>query len=83
MWFSFQGFDIADDYCGLHDFNKPVDGSKPIQASAVARFRNTLVTSIAVAETTGYTVAFLGTANGAIKKVGILFYQRYIQRTFL
>ncbi len=66
----FQDFAIEDDYCGAYELNNPIAGTKPISANAVIRFDGTLVSSIAVTHTHDYTVAFVGTAEGTIKKVG-------------
>ena len=62
-------FAINDDYCGTYEFNNPIAGTKPISANAIIHFDGTLVSSIAVTDIHGYTVAFIGTASGTIKKV--------------
>ena len=40
----------------------------PLEAAPLLTYNNTLLTSIAVTSTHDYTVAFLGTSNGHIKK---------------
>ncbi|CAH1783359.1 unnamed protein product [Owenia fusiformis] len=67
---------IDDDYCGAHDFNQPIAGNIPIVGKAVITFPTTLVTSLAVTYTSNtvtnqYTVAFMGTSTGHLKKVVI------------
>ncbi|XP_058804816.1 LOW QUALITY PROTEIN: plexin-B [Phymastichus coffea] len=46
-----------------------ISGASPIVGQAILHFPDTLVTSIALANTESHTVAFLGTEDGAIKKV--------------
>ncbi|KRF85332.1 plexin-A2 isoform X2 [Drosophila virilis] len=58
---------IGEDFCGL-DVNSPLGGEQPITAVPVAMF-NTRVTSVAATSTSGYTVVFIGTVDGYIKKV--------------
>lgn len=58
---------INDDFCGM-DVNTPLDGSKPVNATPVLTYSNVLLTSVAAVSTHDYTVAFLGTSNGHLKK---------------
>ncbi|XP_068154229.1 plexin A3 isoform X1 [Drosophila tropicalis] len=58
---------IGEDFCGL-DVNSPLGGENPITSVPVAMF-NTRLTAVAATSTSGYTVVFIGTANGYIKKV--------------
>ncbi|KAM7341328.1 plexin A [Cochliomyia hominivorax] len=58
---------IGEDFCGL-DVNSPLGGDQPITAVPVAVFKDNL-TSIAATSTSGYTVAFIGTKNGYLKKI--------------
>ncbi|XP_030566677.1 plexin-A2 isoform X2 [Drosophila novamexicana] len=58
---------IGEDFCGL-DVNSPLGGEQPITAVPVAMF-NTRLTSVAATSTSGYTVVFIGTVDGYIKKV--------------
>lgn len=58
---------IGEDFCGL-DVNSPLGGDQPISAVPVATFKDNL-TSIAATSTSGYTVVFIGTGNGYLKKI--------------
>uniref|UniRef100_A0A1A9VAI8 Sema domain-containing protein n=1 Tax=Glossina austeni TaxID=7395 RepID=A0A1A9VAI8_GLOAU len=58
---------IGEDFCGL-DVNSPLGGDQPITAVPVAVLRDNL-TSIAATSTSGYTVVFVGTGIGYLKKV--------------
>ncbi|KAH8272469.1 hypothetical protein KR044_006353, partial [Drosophila immigrans] len=60
---------IGEDFCGL-DVNSPLGGEQPITAVPVAMF-NTRLTSVAATSTSGYTVVFIGTVDGYLKKVVI------------
>lgn len=62
-----QQVQINDDFCGL-DVNTPLGGSMPIEAAPVLTYNNDLLVSVAATSTHDYTVAFLGTADGKIKK---------------
>ncbi|KAG8225680.1 hypothetical protein J437_LFUL001712 [Ladona fulva] len=57
---------IAEDFCGL-DVNTPLGGEQPIPAVPVLVF-NTHLTAVAATSTGDYTVVFVGTANGHLKK---------------
>lgn len=58
---------IGEDFCGL-DVNTPLGGELPIAAVPVLVFGSHL-TAVAATSTGDYTVVFLGTANGHLKKV--------------
>jgi plexin A len=58
---------IGEDFCGL-DVNTPLGGEQPIAAVPVLVFGSHL-TAVAATSTGDYTVVFLGTANGHLKKV--------------
>lgn len=58
---------IGEDFCGL-DVNSPLGGDQPITAVAVLKFKDYL-TSIAATSSSGYTVVFIGTGNGYLKKI--------------
>lgn len=58
---------IGEDFCGL-DVNSPLGGEHPIAAVPVAIF-NKRLTAVAATRTSGYTVVFIGTANGYLKKI--------------
>ncbi|XP_066998157.2 plexin A3 [Anabrus simplex] len=58
---------IGEDFCGL-DVNTPLGGEQAIAAVPVLVF-GTHLTAVAATSTGDYTVVFLGTANGHLKKV--------------
>ncbi|XP_063219970.1 plexin-A1 [Bacillus rossius redtenbacheri] len=58
---------IGEDFCGL-DVNTPLGGELAIMAAPVLAF-NTHLTAVAATSTGDYTVVFLGTAHGHLKKV--------------
>ncbi|CAN7982651.1 unnamed protein product, partial [Ixodes pacificus] len=58
---------INDDFCGM-DVNTPLDGGKAVNATPVLTYSNVLLTSVAAVSTHDYTVAFMGTATGHLKK---------------
>ncbi|SPP88949.1 plexin-A2 isoform X1 [Drosophila guanche] len=58
---------IGEDFCGL-DVNSPLGGENPITSVPVAMFSARL-TSVASTSTSGYTVVFVGTVDGYLKKV--------------
>ena len=59
---------ISDDFCGM-EVNTPLDGAVPIDAAPLLVYPNTLLTSVSAVSTHDYTVCFLGTADGHLKKV--------------
>ena len=76
--FLFQTFQIDDNYCGQHEINTPIAGSEAVSADAVLYMEGTSATSIAVMVTHEYTVAFVGTGDGQLKKVRYLALQSFI-----
>lgn len=58
---------IGEDFCGL-DVNSPLGGEHPIAAVPVSLF-NVRLTAVAATRTSDYTVVFIGTADGHLKKV--------------
>lgn len=58
---------IAEDFCGL-DVNTPLGGEQPMSAIPVLLF-NTRLTAVAATSTGDFTVVFIGTASGHLKKV--------------
>ncbi|XP_046596582.1 plexin-A4 isoform X1 [Neodiprion lecontei] len=58
---------IAEDFCGL-DVNTPLGGQDPIAALPVLAFEEHL-TAVAATSTGDYTVVFVGTSDGHLKKV--------------
>lgn len=72
LWFVLQKLQtIGEDFCGL-DVNTPLGGETPMAAVPVAVFNNHL-TAIAATSTGDYTVVFVGTSTGHLKKVGLHF----------
>lgn len=58
---------IAEDFCGL-DVNTPLGGQEPMTAVPVLTFP-TLLTAVAATSTGDFTVVFIGTRDGHLKKV--------------
>lgn len=58
---------IGEDFCGL-DVNTPLGGETPMAAVPVITFGHHL-TAIAATSTGDYTVVFVGTSTGHLKKV--------------
>lgn len=58
---------ISEDFCGL-DVNSPLGGEQPIAAVPVTLIPHQL-TAVAATRTSGYTVVFIGTIEGHLKKV--------------
>ncbi|CAD6223023.1 GSCOCG00005355001-RA-CDS, partial [Cotesia congregata] len=58
---------IAEDFCGL-DVNTPLGGQEPMTAVPVLTFP-TLLTAVAATSTGDFTVVFIGTREGHLKKV--------------
>lgn len=58
---------LSEDFCGL-DVNSPLGGETPVTSTAAATF-NTEITSIAATTTSSFTVAFIGTKRGHLKKL--------------
>ncbi|GAB6029881.1 Plexin-A2 [Chamberlinius hualienensis] len=61
---------IEDDFCG-DEVNTPLGGIIPVEAVPVITYQGTLLTAVAAADTHDYTVAFLGTADGHLRKVAV------------
>lgn len=67
-YFCFQKLQtIGEDFCGL-DVNTPLGGEAPITVVPVLTFSD-LLTAVAATSTGDYTVVFLGTVSGHLKKV--------------
>ena len=60
---------IGEDFCGL-DVNTPLGGELPVVNEPVLTF-NSHLTAVTATSTGDYTVAFLGTGDGHLKKVVI------------
>ncbi|XP_063875423.1 plexin-A1-like isoform X1 [Scylla paramamosain] len=61
--------DLNEDFCGM-DVNTPLGGEQPVEGLAILTFP-TRLTAVAATSTEVYTVVFLGTAHGHLKKVVI------------
>ncbi|CAL4110360.1 unnamed protein product [Meganyctiphanes norvegica] len=61
--------DLNEDFCGM-DVNTPLGGEQPVESVAALTFPVRL-TAVAATSTEVYTVVFLGTAQGHLKKVVI------------
>ena len=55
------------------DVNQPLGGTVPIETEPVITYDNVHLTSVAATSTNDFTVAFLGTSTGHLKKVTLLF----------
>ena len=64
-----QDLDIGDDYCGQYGINHPIHGPEAVSRRAVITWPGVSVTSLAIDQSGNYTVAFVGTSDGYIKKV--------------
>ncbi|ROT77169.1 Plexin-A4 [Penaeus vannamei] len=60
---------LNEDFCGM-DVNTPLGGEQPVESLASLTFP-TRLTAVAATSTEVYTVVFLGTAQGHLKKVVI------------
>ncbi|CAG9816899.1 unnamed protein product [Phaedon cochleariae] len=58
---------IGEDFCGL-DVNTPLGGEQPVSAVPVLLF-DTRLTAVVATSTGDFTVVFIGTAKGHLKKV--------------
>ncbi|XP_061193890.1 plexin-A4-like [Saccostrea echinata] len=63
--------DIGDDYCGQYDFNNPINGPEAVRAVRTISIKATASSLIVTTTNAGYTVAFVGTKTGHIKKIAI------------
>ena len=64
-----QPLQINDDFCG-QDFNQPLGGTSTIEGLPLFIDKDDGMTSVAAYDYHGNTVAFVGTRNGKMKKVG-------------
>lgn len=58
---------IGEDFCGL-DVNTPLGGEQPVSAVPVLLF-GTRLTAVVATSTGDFTVVFIGTSTGHLKKV--------------
>lgn len=59
---------ISEDFCGL-DVNSPFGGEMPALASSSITFTDHELTSVAATTTSSFTVVFIGTSKGHVKKL--------------
>lgn len=64
---------IGEDFCGL-DVNTPLGGNEAVVERPVVTMNNVLLTAVAATSTGDFTVVFLGTSKGHLKKVTFLFF---------
>ncbi|XP_061187721.1 plexin-A4-like isoform X2 [Saccostrea echinata] len=63
--------DIGDDYCGQYDFNNPISGPEAVKTDIAISINATASSLIVTTTNAGYTVAFVGTKTGHIKKIAV------------
>lgn len=61
---------ISDDFCGS-DANNLISGSIPIETSPVIEYKNVSLTAVAASPTSDFTVAYLGTSTGQLRRLVI------------
>lgn len=61
---------ITDDFCGM-DANTLISGLVPIETSPVIEYTNVSLTAVAASPTNDFTVAYLGTSNGQLRRLVI------------
>ncbi|XP_031726702.1 plexin-A1-like [Anarrhichthys ocellatus] len=67
---------IDDNFCG-QDFNQPLGGTSTIEGTPLFIDKDDGMTSVAAYDYRGNTVAFVGTRNGKLKKVGMILFLPY------
>ena len=67
---SFQPVPIDDNFCGL-DINQPLGGSTPVEGLTLYTTSRDPMTSVASYVYNGYSVVFVGTKSGKLKKVRV------------
>lgn len=70
--------EIKDDFCGI-DMNWPINGNVPVEASPVIEYRNVSITAVAASPTNDFTVAYLGTLSGELRRLVIEDAQRAVE----
>lgn len=65
---SLQPVPIDDNFCGL-DINQPLGGSVPVEGLTLYTTSRDRMTSVASYVYNGYSVVFVGTKSGKLKKV--------------
>ncbi|XP_014668017.1 PREDICTED: plexin-A2-like [Priapulus caudatus] len=66
-----SGIPINDNYCGREDINIHLAGQIPIEGSPLLEYSNSHLTAVIAGQVHDITVAFLGTADGRLKKVTV------------
>lgn len=66
----FQPVPIDDNFCGL-DINQPLGGSTPVDGVTLFTSSRDRMTSVASYVYNGYSVVFVGTKTGKLKKVSL------------
>lgn len=61
---------ITDDFCGM-DVNNLISGMMPIETSPVIEYKDVSLTAVAASPKNEFTVAFLGTSNGQLRRLVI------------
>ena len=61
---------INSSYCGEIEQNGPLVGTIPVESSPTLTFDNVHLTAVVTSVVDDQTVAFLGTSDGHLKKVG-------------
>lgn len=69
---------IADDFCGM-DMNNLISGLVPIESSPLIEYSNTSLTAVAANPTNDFTVAYLGTSTGQLKRLVLEDYKRAVE----
>lgn len=67
---SLQPVPIDDNFCGL-DINQPLGGSTPVEGLTLYTTSRDRMTSAASYVYNGYSVVFVGTKSGKLKKVRV------------
>lgn len=65
-----QPVPIDDNFCGL-DINQPLGGSTPVEGLTLYTTSRDRMTSVASYVYNGYSVVFVGTKSGKLKKVRV------------
>lgn len=61
---------ITGDFCGM-DVNHLINGQFPIETNPVITYNNVSITAVAASPTNDFTVAYLGTSNGQLKRLAV------------
>lgn len=61
---------ITEDFCGM-DVNNLISGVMPIETSPVIEYKDVALTAVAASSKNEFTVAYLGTSNGQLRRLVI------------